>query len=107
MAKQEDTAPDILSPEWNDYVLDQLVPGEFFTHDKLGKVPVAAGVRRLVEKLVGEIISSKVVGVITDPIEGTSTGRVIVQYEVQVKPFNSDIIKTYGDVDRLIGVHHG
>lgn len=110
MAKQnESEVPDMLSPEWNDYVMT------FFTERELiDGNPLTAGLRRVAEMLVGEIISSKPVDVqrteTNDPI-----GKTTVVYEVQFLVRNGDkeYIKTYADVadvwagntDDLFAVH--
>ena len=110
MAKQnESEVPDMLSPEWNDYVMT------FFTDRELiDGNPLTAGLRRVAEMLVGEIISSKPVDVqrteTNDPI-----GKTTVVYEVQFLVRNGDkeYIKTYADVadvwagntDDLFAVH--
>lgn len=110
MAKQnESEIPDMLSPEWNDYVMT------FFTDRELiDGNPLTAGLRRVAEMLVGEIISSKPVDVqrteTNDPI-----GKTTVVYEVQFLVRNGDkeYIKTYADVadvwagntDDLFAVH--
>jgi len=110
MAKQnESEVPDMLSPEWNDYVMT------FFTDRELiDGNPLTAGLRRVAEMLVGEIISSKPVDVqrteTNDPI-----GKTTVVYEVQFLVRNGDkeYVKTYADVadvwagntDDLFAVH--
>lgn len=110
MAKQnESEIPDMLSPEWNDYVMT------FFTDRELiDGNPLTAGLRRVAEMLVGEIISSKPVDVqhteTNDPI-----GKTTVVYEVQflVRNGNKEYVKTYADVadvwagntDDLFAVH--
>jgi hypothetical protein len=110
MVKQEESnIPDMLSPEWNDYVMT------FFTDKELiDGNPLTAGLRRVAEILVGEIISSKPVDVqrteTNDPI-----GKTTVIYEVQFLIRNGDreYVKTYADVadvwagntDDLFAVH--
>ena len=110
MVKQEESnIPDMLSPEWNDYVMT------FFTDKELiDGNPLTAGLRRVAEILVGEIISSKPVDVqrteTNDPI-----GKTTVIYEVQFLVRNGDreYVKTYADVadvwagntDDLFAVH--
>lgn len=110
MDKQEESnAPDMLSPEWNDYVL------QFFTEKELiDGNPLTAGLRRVAEMLVGEIISSKPIDV--QRIEtGDPIGKTTVTYEVQflVKNGDREYVKTYADVsdvwagntDDLFAVH--
>jgi hypothetical protein len=107
--QKESNAPDMLSPEWNDYVL------QFFTDKELiDGNPLTAGLRRVAEMLIGEIISSKPVDV--QRIEtGDPIGKTTVTYEVQflVKNGDREYVKTYADVsdvwagntDDLFAVH--
>lgn len=109
MAKQKESKPDCLSPEWNDYVM-----GHFQDNELIDGNPLTAGLRRVAELLIGEIISSKPVDVqlmqTTDPI-----GRCVVTYEVQflIKNGETEFVKTYADVsdvwagntDDLFAVH--
>jgi hypothetical protein len=107
--QKESNAPDMLSPEWNDYVL------QFFTDKELiDGNPLTAGLRRVAEMLIGEIISSKPVDV--QRIEtGDPIGKTTVTYEVQFLVRNGDreYVKTYADVsdvwagntDDLFAVH--
>ena len=110
MDKQDESeVPNILSPEWNDYAM------KFFTEKELiDGNPLTAGLRRVAELLIGEIISSKPIEVIR--IEtGDPIGKTTVVYEVQflVKKDGKEYIKTYADVadvwagntDDLFAVH--
>jgi len=107
--QKESNIPDMLSPEWNDYVM------KFFTDKELiDGNPLTAGLRRVAEMLIGEIISSKPIDVqrteTNDPI-----GKTTVIYEVQFLVRNGDreYVKTYADVadvwagntDDLFAVH--
>ena len=110
MAKlKESDTPDMLSPEWNDYVMQFFTPKELIDGN-----PLTAGLRRVAEMLIGEIISSKPTNV--DRIEtGDPIGKTTVTYEVQflVKKGDKEYIKTYADVsdvwagntDDLFAVH--
>lgn len=110
MDKQEGSeAPSILSPEWSDYAM------QFFTEKELiDGNPLTAGLRRVAELLVGEIISSKPIEV-TRIETGDPIGKTTVVYEVQflVKKDGKEYIKTYADVadvwagntDDLFAVH--
>lgn len=110
MDKQEGSeAPSILSPEWSDYAM------QFFTEKELiDGNPLTAGLRRVAELLVGEIISSKPIEV-TRIETGDPIGKTTVVYEVQflVKKDDKEYIKTYADVadvwagntDDLFAVH--
>jgi len=75
--QKESEVPDMLSPEWNDYVLTLFSDKELIDGN-----PLTAGLRRVAELLVGEIISSKPVSV--ERIEtGDPIGKTTVVYEVQ------------------------
>jgi hypothetical protein len=82
--QEESNVPNMLSPEWNDYVL------QFFTEKELiDGNPLTAGLRRVSEILIGEIISSKPVEV--QRIEtGDPIGKTTVIYEVQFLVKNGD-----------------
>jgi hypothetical protein len=107
--QKESNAPDMLSPEWNDYVLQLFTDKELIDGN-----PLTAGLRRVAEMLIGEIISSKPVDV--QRIEtGDPIGKTTVTYEVQflVKSGDREYVKTYADVsdvwagntDDLFAVH--
>jgi len=114
MAKQEESkevvVPDINSPEWHDYAMT------FFTAKELiDGNPIVAGLRRVSEVLIGEIISSKPTSVVHAE-NNSPIGRATVVYEVQFlcKRHNGDeYIKTYadtaevweGNTDDLFAVH--
>lgn len=92
--QKESEVPDMLSPEWNDYVLTLFSDKELIDGN-----PLTAGLRRVAELLVGEIISSKPVSV--ERIEtGDAIGKTTVVYEVQflVKKGDKEYVKTYADV---------
>jgi len=107
--QKESNVPDMLSPEWNDYVLQLFTDKELIDGN-----PLTAGLRRVAEMLIGEIISSKPVDV--QRIEtGDPIGKTTVTYEVQFLVRNGDreYVKTYADVsdvwagntDDLFAVH--
>ena len=107
--QKESNVPDMLSPEWNDYVLQLFTDKELIDGN-----PLTAGLRRVAEMLIGEIISSKPVDV--QRIEtGDPIGKTTVTYEVQflVKNGDREYVKTYADVsdvwagntDDLFAVH--
>ena len=72
----EDDVPRITSPEWNGYVM------ELFEEDEVydGR-PLCAGLRRVAELLLGEIVSSRPVQVFP-PTSGDEIGRATVIWEV-------------------------
>jgi hypothetical protein len=82
-----------LAPEWSDYVMS------LFAEDELkdGK-PFTAGLRRVAEMLVGEIISSKPTSVVHLQTKGP-VGRTIVTYEIIFSCVKKDQLytKTFAD----------
>ena len=71
-----DDAPEITSPEWNDYVLELFASNELFD----GR-PTCAGLRRVSELVLGQIVSSKPTQVFP-PSSGDEVGRATVIWEV-------------------------
>lgn len=111
MAKQEESRPDPNSVEWSDYVMTLFHPSEMVD----GK-PLTAGLRRVAEMLIGEIVSSKPVQVSARPDKDSRIEHVTVVYEVQFRVLGGDgdhYIKTYadcadvweGNTDDLYAVH--
>lgn len=76
---QEKVEPDYLSPEWSDYVMSQ------FTADELSDgAPNVHGLRRVAQKLLGAIVSTKIVQFF--PATDSSTyGRASCVYEVAIE----------------------
>lgn len=111
MASQEESkVPSILSPEWSDYAMSFFVDKELIDGH-----PLTAGLRRVAELLIGEVISSKPISVIVTETK-SPIGRTTVIYEVQFlikKDKGLEYIKTYADVaevwegntDDLFAVH--
>lgn len=72
----EDT-PSVLSPEWNEYVMSK------FTADELvDNMPIAAGLRRVSEMLLGQIMFSGPTQVFP-PKDDNSHGRATVVWKVE------------------------
>lgn len=71
-----DDAPDITSPNWNDYVLELFADNELFD----GR-PTCAGLRRVSELVLGQIVSSRPTQVFP-PSTGDEVGRATVIWEV-------------------------
>jgi len=89
--KTTEEVPEINSPEWNDYVMSHFQDNELIDGN-----PLTAGLRRVAEILVGEIISSKPIDV--QRIEtGDPIGKTTVTYEVQflVTKGDKEYVKTY------------
>lgn len=100
MSTEEKTIPSYLSPEWHDHVMTFFSPNELMDGN-----PTTAGLRRVAELLLGEIVSSKPIE--TFPVKENGPGRATVVYEVQFdwKLVPGDIstgptgkIRTYADV---------
>ena len=72
----DESAPNITSPEWNDYVLDLFDNSELFD----GR-PTCAGLRRVAELVLGQIVSSRPTQVFP-PTDGDTIGRATVVWEV-------------------------
>ncbi len=69
-------APNITSPEWNDYVLSLFADNELFD----GR-PTCAGLRRVSELVLGQIVSSRPTQIFP-PTSGDEVGRSTVVWEV-------------------------
>tara|TARA_Y100001963_G_C6766007_1_gene442261 strand:+ start:690 stop:1457 length:768 start_codon:yes stop_codon:yes gene_type:complete len=69
-------APNITSPEWNDYVLSLFADNELFD----GR-PTCAGLRRVSELVLGQIVSSRPTQIFP-PSSGDEVGRSTVVWEV-------------------------
>jgi hypothetical protein len=88
----EEIVPDSSSPEWNTYVL-----GLFRENELFEKNPKVNGLRRVVELLVGKIISSRAIVYQTpDPQFATRT-TATVAHEIQVLDSDGQVL-TYTEV---------
>jgi len=72
-----DDAPSVTSPDWNDYVLGLFSDNELFD----GR-PTCAGLRRVSELVLGQVISSRPTQVFP-PTDGDTIGRATVIWEVR------------------------
>ena len=72
----DESAPSITSPEWNDYILELFADNELFD----GR-PTCAGLRRVSELVLGQVVSSKPTQVFP-PSGGNEVGRATVVWEV-------------------------
>ena len=84
--------PRIGSPSWQTYVLAHLQPGEYF--EKNGnRYPKCAGLRRVAQVLLGEIVSSKPTQIFPPTPTGDvlQRGCAVVCYEVQIAWRNSEL----------------
>lgn len=96
--------PNPLDPEWHTYVMTQFAPEEMVPDAKGNKNPSIAGLRRVAQRLIGEIISSKPVKV-QSILEGNTPGKAIVEYEIvfdtggREKVFASVASSWFGNTD--------
>lgn len=73
---EQKSIPGYLSPEWHDYVMS------FFSQNEMADGnPTTAGLRRVAELLLGDIVSSKPIEV--HAVKETGPGRSTVVYEVK------------------------
>jgi len=94
-AKQEpevEESPSIFSEEWNDYVMSHFKPNELIDGN-----PICAGLRRVAELLLGEIIDSGPVQVFP-ATDNNGPGRATVIFKVSFNWMNSGAIKSFSEV---------
>tara|TARA_R100000008_G_scaffold82393_1_gene66643 strand:- start:140 stop:1030 length:891 start_codon:yes stop_codon:yes gene_type:complete len=85
-------APSITSPEWHEYAMSH-----FYDNELIDGNPICAGLRRVAELLLGEILEtgpSKVFAA----TDNDGPGRATVVYRVVFNWFNSGIYKTFSEV---------
>lgn len=94
MAKQKESDPTIDDPEWSDFILSQLADEE-----QMDGKPLVAGLRRLAEIHIGEIVFSGPTSVETLETEHP-VGKCTVVYKVEflVKRGQKTVTKVYSDV---------
>ena len=88
----ETTMPAYGSQEWNDYVMDK-----FDRKDLIDGNPTCAGLRRVAEDVLGDIVSSRPSQVFPSTDEN-GPGRATVVFEVVINWMNSGELRTYADV---------
>jgi len=88
--------PDIIDPEWNDYVLNLLEPDE-----KINDNPTTDGLRRLTEKLLGPIVESNSIIVQTPTPENKY--RATVQHNITIEFDENDRRQFSGCADSYYG----
>lgn len=74
--------PNRLSPEWQDYVLSQFVESELEENDSRTKYPTLVGLRRVAEKLLGEIVVSEPTKLETVIDDRNRTGYSVCVYRI-------------------------
>ena len=83
--------PSITSPEWHDYVMQFFQPNELVEGN-----PITAGLRRVAELLLGDIMESGPINV-GAPSNDDGPGRATVTYRVTFNWMNSGQMRTYAD----------
>jgi len=103
----EDNTPSILSPAWHDYAMSHFEKNELIDGN-----PVCAGLRRVAELLLGDIIETGPIQV-DSPTDPDGPGRATVVYKVVLNWMNSGVYKTFteaadvwhGNTDDLFCAH--
>ena len=96
-----DYGPIYGSEDWAEFVMSQFQKGEVFDNDGLTTVS-CAGLRRVAQKLLGNIIVSEPSHVF--PASGEGAGRATVAWRVVIDWMGSGQLRTFGDV---AGVWYG
>ena len=103
----EDDSPSIFSPEWHEYVMSHFERNELIDGN-----PVCAGLRRVAELLLGDIMETGPTQV-DSPTDPDGPGRATVVYKVVFNWMNSGVYKTFteaadvwhGNTDDLFCAH--
>ena len=89
---EEEMAPEIGSLEWNDYVMSH-----FHKNELIDGNPICAGLRRVAELLLGDVVESGPTEVFP-ATDNNGPGRATVVYQVVFNWMNSGMFKTYREV---------
>ena len=89
---EEELAPVIGSSEWNDYVMSHFQKNELIDGN-----PICAGLRRVAELLLGDVVESGPTEVFP-ATDNNGPGRATVVYQVVFNWMNSGMFKTYREV---------
>ena len=84
--------PQYGSKEWSDYVITQFEAGELFDGN-----PTCAGLRRVAENLLGDIIVSRP-SQVWPATDADGPGRATVVFEICIDWHNSGQLRTYSEV---------
>ena len=90
--KDIDDRPSMMDDEWNDYVMSHFKSNELIEGN-----PICAGLRRVAELLLGDIVESGPVEVYP-AMDTNGPGRATVVFKVVFNWFNSDTYRTYKEV---------
>ena len=88
----ETTMPAYGSKEWNDYVMSK-----FESHELIDGNPICAGLRRVVDDVLGSIVSSRPVQV-WPSTDVNGPGRATVVFEVVINWMDSGELRTFAEV---------
>ena len=95
--RESNTMPAYGSDEWDDFVMSKFKKGEVFSMPN-GKPTVScAGLRRVAEELLGDIVVSRPSQVFP-AMDADGPGRATVVFEVTIDWFNSGRMRTFSDV---------
>ena len=89
--QEDEVTPSVTSEDWHEYVMSQFKPNELIDGN-----PITAGLRRVVEVVLGEVLETGPVEVFpaTDP---NGPGRATVIYRVVIEEYKSGRTKSYSD----------
>ena len=89
--QEGEVTPSVTYEDWHEYVMSQFKPNELIDGN-----PITAGLRRVVEVVLGEVIETGPVEVFpaTDP---NGPGRATVIYRVVLEEYESGRTKSYSD----------
>lgn len=95
--RESNTMPAYGSDEWDDFVMSKFKKGEVFSMPN-GKPTVScAGLRRVAEELLGDIVVSRPSQVFP-AMDADGPGRATVVFEITIDWFNSGRMRTFSDV---------
>ena len=86
------TMPAYGSKEWNDYIMEQ-----FEARELIDGNPTCAGLRRVAEDVLGDIVSSRPAQVFPST-DANGPGRATVVFEVVINWMNMGQMRTFADV---------
>ena len=90
--EEPDDKPPYGSKEWNDYVMSLFYPNELIDGN-----PICAGLRRVAEDVLGDLVSSRPSQVFPSQ-DNNGPGRATVVFEVVFDWMNSGQFRTFADV---------
>tara|TARA_R100000951_G_scaffold46406_1_gene39451 strand:- start:1112 stop:1927 length:816 start_codon:yes stop_codon:yes gene_type:complete len=94
---ESNTMPSYGSDEWDDFVMSKFKKGEVFSMPNGKPTVTCAGLRRVAEELLGDIVVSRPSQVFP-AMDTDGPGRATVVFEVTIDWFNSGRMRTFSDV---------